>query len=145
MVVKFCRNTSPMIMVNKTLTNLTDVNCELKFDCSVLEPTLIVSGISVSQYNYFIIPDLGNRHYYVDSIITREAGIIEVKGTIDPLMSFKDDILVATGIIERNENEFTKYIQDSKYSVLSYERIQTKTFPNSFPVDGEFVLVVAGS
>lgn len=145
MVVTFYKNSSPAIQVNKELSMSKDYECQLKFDCSILEPVLIVSEMLPADYNYFYIPDFGGRYYFYSSPVTREANIIEVHGIVDPLMSFKTDLLNSTGIIERNENEFTKYIQDSKYSVLSYERIQTKIFPNSFPNNGEFILVVAGS
>ena len=144
MVVNFMQNTSPEIQVNKTVSTPKPIDCALKGNCSILKPVLIIQGELITSYNYFQIPDFGNRYYFIDSIITLNENTLEIKGRIDVLMSFKDDILNSKGIIERNEKEFIKYITDSKYTVLNYERIQTKQFPNSFPNNGEFILVVAG-
>ena len=145
MVVNFMQNLSPEIQVVKTLSTSKPLNCALKADCDILNPVLIIQGEKITSYNYFSIPDFGGRYYFIDSIITRNENTLEIVGRIDVLMSFQTDILNATGIIERNEKEYIKYITDSKYTVLNYERIQTKQFPSSFPSNGEFILVVAGS
>lgn len=145
MVINLYKNTSPEIQLSKTLSTSKSVNAVLKQDCSITNPVLILSDVNIGDCNYFQMPDFGGRYYFINSIITHEANILEIYGRVDVLMSFKTDILASTGIIERNETEYTKYIQDSKYSVLSYERIQTKVFPNSFPNNGNLILVVAGS
>lgn len=145
MVINLMQNSSPEIQLNKTVSTSKSVQGVLKQGCSLLNPTLILKDVTIGSCNYFQMPDFENRYYYIDNIVTREANIIEITGRVDVLMSFKSDILASSGIIERNETEFTKYIQDSKYTVLSYERIQTKVFPNAFPNNGEFILVVAGS
>lgn len=144
MVVNFMQNLSPEIQVTKELSTSKPLQCNLKADCDILNPVLLIFGENITSYNYFSIPDFGNRYYFIDNIFTRNENTLEIIGRIDVLMSFKSDILNATGIIERNEKEYIKYITDSKYTVLNYERIQTKQFPNSFPNNGEFILVVAG-
>lgn len=143
MVVTFYSNNSPEIMLNKTLSTPKQINVSLKADCSIINPVLIVTGVDYT-YNYVYIP-MFNRYYFIDSVITLNQNTTEIGCRVDPLMSFKNDILAATGIVERNENQFIKYITDNKYTVLNYERIQTKVFPNSFPTNGQFILVVAGS
>lgn len=146
MLVNFMINKSPEIQVNKTVSATQPVDCQLKENCDMINPTFIVYGVDITSFNYFQVPDFGNRYYFVvPPLMTRNENTFEVTGQVDVLMSFKEDILNANGIIERNENEFMKYITDSKYTVLNYERIQTKLFPNSFPTNGEFVLIVAGS
>lgn len=144
MVVKFMQNLSPEIKVVKELSTSKSIECALKANCSVLQPVLIIQGEPITNYNYFTMPDFGNRYYFIDSIVTLNQNTLEITGRIDVLMSFQTDILNATGIIERNEKQYIKYITDAKYTVLNYERIQTKQFPNSFPNNGEFILIVAG-
>ena len=145
MVINLMKNSSSEIVLNKNLSTSKSVDAVLKSDCSILYPVLILRDVNIGDCNYFQCFTLGNRYYYIDDIITREANILEIHGRVDVLMSFKTDILASTGIIERDETEYTKYLPDSKYSVLSYERIQTKVFPNSFPNNGNLILVVAGS
>lgn len=144
MVANFYKNSSAEIVLNKELSTPFPVAFDLKAECSVLYPTIIVRSIDFRLYNYVQI-ELFNRYYFIDSVLTLNQDTVEVSCRVDPLMSFKDDILAANGVIERNENQFIKYITDNKYTVLNYERIQTKVFPNSFPTNGQFILVVAGS
>lgn len=145
MVVNFMQNLSSAITVSKTVSSTKPIDCALKGNCNVMKPSLVVVGENISAYNYFQIPEFGNRYYYISEIITRNENTFEVSGEVDVLMSFSTAIRNADAVIDRNENQYIKYIQDSQYTVLSYERIQTKKFPNSFPNNGEFVLVVAGS
>lgn len=144
MLVDFMKNSSAEIVVNKTVSMSKSLDCQLKTGCSVQNPVFIVNGVNISEFNYMQVQDFGGRYYYVDEVITRNQGVIEVAGRVDVLMSFKADILKSQAVIERNQNVFSKYISDSKYTILNYERIQTKVFPNSFPNNGEFILVVAG-
>lgn len=144
MLVNFMVTNSPEIQVVKTVSSTQPIQCALKAQCDILHPTLIVNGVNITSFNYMQIPDFNNRYYFIERITTRNENTFEVEGRIDVLMSYQNDILAATGIIERNEKEFIKYITDSKYTILNYERVQTKQFPNAFPNNGEFILVVTG-
>lgn len=145
MVVTFYNNTSPEIQVSKVLQNATAVqNVVNKQPCDIMTPTLKIINVDINQFNYCYI-DTFNRYYYITDIKSLNENTIEVSLQVDVLMSFANDIKAASGVISRNENQFMKYINDSKYTVLNYERIQTKVFPNSFPTTGNFILVVAGS
>lgn len=145
MVVQFMKNSSPDNYVNKTVSVSKLIDCTLKQECSILYPTLIVNNLGITTCNYALIPDFGNRYYYISDIITLNENTLEVHLTIDVLMTYKTDILTSEAIIARNQNMYNRYITDNKFTVLSYERIQTKQFPNEFPTNGKFVLIVAGS
>lgn len=146
MVVNFYKNNSPSNQVTKTISaSKPNVNCNLKNDCSILSPILLVHDLGITTCNYAQIPDFGGRYYYITDIITLNEATLEVHLAVDVLMSFKTDILASRAIIARNQNMYNRYVPDPKFTVLSYERIQTKQFPNSFPSNGKFVLIVAGS
>lgn len=145
MVVKFMKNSSPANYLTKSVSTSKQVQCDLKGNCSILSPVLIVQDLGITTSNYCQIPDFGNRYYFIDDIITLNESILEVHLSVDVLMTYKTDILASKAIISRNQNTYNRYIPDPKFTVLSYERIQTKEFPNSFPTNGKFVLIVAGS
>ena len=64
---------------------------------------------------------------------------------IDLLMSFKDTLLQQTCIIARQENKYDAYLNDDNIQVESYERIQTRLFPNGFSnSDASYILVICG-
>lgn len=146
MLVNFMKNSSPKNQITKLVSaSKPNVDCDLKGECSILTPVLIVQDLGITTCNYAQIPDFGNRYYFVTDIITLNESTLEVHLSVDVLMTYKTDILASRAIIARNQNMYNRYIPDPKYTVLSYERIQTKQFPNSFPSNGNFVLVVAGS
>lgn len=144
MVVNFYKNTSPEIAVKKTLTLVKNDYANFKAPVSLTTPVLVMSMVDLTNCNYMYIEQF-KRYYFIDEVVTQNEGVTEIYGRIDVLMSFDVEILASTGIIERNENLFNKYITDSQYTVVNYERIQTKEFPSGFPSDGEYVLVVAGN
>lgn len=145
MVVNFYKNSSPANQITKTISaSKPNVNCNLKGNCSILSPVLIVQDLGITTCNYAEIADFGGRYYFITDMVTLNESTLEVHLAVDVLMSFKDDILASRAIVARNQNMYNRYIPDPKFTVLSYERVQTKQFPNSFPTNGKFVLIVAG-
>lgn len=145
MVVNFMKNSSPQNQVTKQVSSTQPVDCALKQDCSILRPVFIVNGVNITSFNYAQVADFGGRYYFITDIITLNENTLEVHMLVDPLMSFAADIKASKAIIARNTNMYNRYIVDDKFTILNYERIQTKQFPNSFPNNGNFVLIVAGS
>lgn len=144
MTVNFYKNSSPVNYITKNITsNGSSIECELKDNCNIMEPIIEVIGTNALSSNYMWIP-LFNRYYFITEITTTIYNTLIIKGRVDVLMSFKTDILNSYGIIARNEQMYNRYIADSKYTTLSYERVQTKAFPNEFPTNGNFVLIVTG-
>lgn len=144
MLVNFMNNSSPENAVNKVVSTSKSAECDLKGNCSILNPVLIVQDLNILNCNYAQIPDFGGRYYFVTDIITLNSSTLEVHLSVDVLMSFKSDILKSVAIVARNENMFDRYIPDPKFTIYSYERIQTKVFPNAFPDTGKLILIVAG-
>lgn len=144
MNVTFMKNSSPNIQVTKTVSTSKQLDCQLKGECSVLNPILIVQDSSILTCNYAHIPDLGNRYYFVTDIVTLNESTLEVHLAVDVLMTYASSIRASKAIVSRNQNMYNRYVPDPKFTVLSYERIQTKQFPNKFPDNGKFVLIVAG-
>lgn len=73
------------------------LECQLLTEQSVERPIIIV-GENVSEYNYMYIPEF-KRFYYINDIEYKAGGIQYVHGEVDPLQSFKDDILNCNAII----------------------------------------------
>lgn len=143
MIVKFMVNSSPEIYVNKTVSISKQVDCNLKGNVDILNPTLIVKDVSIGSCNYMQIPDFSNRYYYIDSMVTRNNGVLEISGRVDVLMSHKTEILALGGIVARQENLYNGELKDSDYTALNYKRIQTKAFSHSFNTN-KIVLIAAG-
>lgn len=143
MIVNFMVNSSPEIYVNKSVSISKQVNCNLKGEVDILHPTLIVKDVTIGSCNYMQIPDFSNRYYYIDSVITRNIGILEITGRVDVLMSHKAEILALGGIVARQEHLYNGELKDSDYTALNYKRIQTKAFSHEFNTN-KIVLIAAG-
>lgn len=143
MTVSFMVNSSPEMYVNKSVSISKQVDCNLKGEVDILHPTLIVKDVTIGSCNYMQIPDFSNRYYYIDSMITRNNGVLEITGRVDVLMSHKAEILALSGIVARQELLYNGEIVDNEFTALNYKRIQTKTFSHKFNTSS-IVLGVAG-
>ena len=111
---------------------------KLKADTSILNPSLLLSlpfeGMSyltdengnliadvlssssdedeVLNFNYFYIKEF-RRYYYVSSIVVSSDTLLILSGEVDPLYSFKDEILDNDAMIERNEFTYDALQEDT--------------------------------
>lgn len=82
---------------------------------------VIITEISdLVKCNYCYIP-IFNRYYYINDIISVKNKLWEIVMSVDVLMSYKDKILEQSGIIDRNEFEFNKFLEDDRVPVLDYD------------------------
>ena len=97
------RTPSDERMVSKTLNDKFSFGkINLKQDCSITHPIFILGKTSSAEpmdtvgwwrkFNYCYCPNL-ERYYYIRNIVFQKTGLVELQCDVDPLMSFKDDIL----------------------------------------------------
>lgn len=145
MEIIFYQNKSDDREVDKTLVTVSTLSaCEMKRDCSILNPVFLVSG-SVGIFadvNYCYVADF-MRYYYVTDVQTAGNGMTQITCRVDVLMSWKDAILDNQAIIARQENEFNLMLDDSEFRTYSNPIIVTKNFPSGFS-NPCYVLTAAG-
>lgn len=146
MNVKLFFNQSPDNYLSKTIAQKGDYGCNIKENCSILNPTIIIRDDNVikSQCNYMYIQEL-HRYYYITDIVMTSFKIVEVTGRVDVLMSYKEQILASQGIVTRNENLFNGYLNDMYMKQLSYQRVQTKQLGRFFQTSPNYVLIASGN
>ena len=144
MEVILYKNSSENNVIGKSLAQIKSVECNLKNDVSVINPTLILAyteNILVS--NYCFIPKF-NRYYFIDEIIPITADRSIIKCKVDVLESFKNDIKSLTAIINKQETIADKFIDDGSWIVENKDFLQSYNFSNGFNNNGEFILITAG-
>ena len=144
MEVILYKNSSENNVIGKSLVQIKSVECNLKNDVSVINPTFVLSYTdSILDSNYCFIPKF-NRYYFIDEIIpiTGDRSIIRCK--VDVLESFKDDIKSLTAIINKQETISDKFIDDGSWIVENKDFLQSYNFSNGFNDSGEFILITAG-
>ena len=144
MEVILYKNSSENNVIGKSLVQIKSVECNLKNDVSVVNPTLVLSYTdSILDSNYCFIPKF-NRYYFIDEIIPITGDRNIIKCRVDVLESFKDDIKSLTAIINKQETIADKFIDDGSWIVENKDFLQSYNFSNGFNDNGEFILITAG-
>lgn len=153
MVAKIYKTKSAPNVVNKTLSEVvTFEEVIFKEDTSLLNPTIIINGVSnASSYtiedigtsNYFSIPKV-NRYYFITDITMMSGGRVAITGKVDVLMSFKADILGSTQLIVRQEKKTNNYLIDTDIPLSSKKQVIEHEFGDSIADSGYYILAVNG-
>ena len=153
MVAKIYKTKSAPNVVNKTLSEVvTFEEVIFKEDTSLLNPTIIINGVSnASSYtiedigtsNYFSIPKV-NRYYFITDITMMSGGRVAITGKVDVLMSFKSDILGSKQLIVRQEKKTNNYLIDTDIPLSSKKQVIEHEFGDSIADSGYYILAVNG-
>lgn len=131
-------------VVSKSPTTLATLNGTLRDECSIIDPVITFEG-DITQYalaNYMYISQF-KRYYFINNITSISQKLFEVSGHVDVLMSFKEQILNNTAIIQRQENNWNLYINDGSFMTYQNPALVTKKFPQGFNTQ-QFILAVSG-
>ena len=134
---------NPNVM-NKSLTQIASVDCDIKEPVNKERPEIYVSG-NLIGVNYAYIAEFG-RYYFVyptgeHAITTR----LQLES--DPLMSFKAGILASPAVIARNPWHFDLYVPDNNLPIEARTASAVLKFPGR-DFDGTnntYILTTIGS
>ena len=153
MVAKIYKTKSAPNVVNKNLNEVvTFEEVIFKEDTSLLNPTIIINGVSndssytiedIGTSNYFSIPKV-NRYYFITDITMMSGGRVAITGKVDVLMSFKTDILGSTQLIVRQEKKTNNYLIDTDIPLSSKKQVIEHEFGDSITDSGYYILAVNG-
>lgn len=94
--------------------------------------TMFYNGITLKYFVKIYPETLGNNRY-------------KIHLTLDPLTTYKDDILNLNCIIKRNTNKYNLYVPDDRLPTLKKTQIQTKAFNHTFVPYSSTVITLVGS
>ena len=146
MEVILYKNSSENNVIGKSLAQIKSVECNLKNDVSIINPTLVLNyTANIFESNYCFIPKF-NRYYFIKEIVPITADRCIVKCRVDVLESFKNSILNLDCIVDKQENEIAsnKYINDGSFVTRSKQFNRMIEFPNGFNEKGSYILICAG-
>ena len=148
MTVTFYSVSDDARVLNKTLGDAvaTLSAVEIWGECSIMDPVLkLVYDADLLDANYCYISDW-KRYYYIENYDLSNGREMYVRMHEDVLMSNKTAIgnLECTIVRTAKNGKANLYLDDGKFKVLNYPRIQTKKFPNSLNKTLSYVLTVAG-
>lgn len=95
----------------------------------------------IQNANYMYVEECG-RYYFIGDKKARVNGLWLVPGTVDPLMSLKDQIKECEGIVARSASIADHYIQDRTDICYQNPHVVYKNFPNGFDGDqASYILI----
>ena len=142
--VTLYQNASPALYVYKDITAYGAQHvCNFKQPTDIVNPTITLE-LSAIDFNYVYIGGSVDRYYYVTEKRSVRRGVWEVELKCDPLMSFASDILAASAVVSRQENEWNLYLDDGTFKAYQYTNFYQEPFGTSFDAS-TYVLIVAGS
>lgn len=137
-------NTSAKNVVNKTLAAVLSLSGELKEDCDLSNPKIVIQSQTVPDFNYFTI-DAFKRNYYKTALVNIAADLWEISGRVDVLNSFKNYLGNQKAILsDTRETGGDAYILNDVYMTTVKTKTDIMAFPDGLLDDGEFILVTAG-
>lgn len=112
-IIYLYQNTAEPNRVNKTdyLTEVTQLNGDLRDECSLISPSIVFESPTYLQFNYAYIPAFG-RYYFVLGIDSVNKNLWRMRLYCDVLMSYRDKIWTLDAVIDRQENEFNSMLND---------------------------------
>ena len=127
MRIIFYTNNSDSNELNKNINLVTELQCNVNRDnLDILSPILFLSYFDIKKLNinYCYIEEL-NRYYFINSYTIEKNNLIKLQLETDVLMTFKNDILLSSGIVKEtknNQNNFSSQFEllDTKQQKILY-------------------------
>ncbi len=143
--VVFYNNISDKNKINKDITATITATGTLKEGSSIINPNILISAdmVNLVGSNYAYISEF-RRYYYIVDVHSISNTLSRVTLKVDVLMSFKDEILANSGILQKSEANWNLYLNDGSLRTYQYKNIQTFAFPTGFPTGTDLVMAVAG-
>lgn len=112
--------------------NYSGITCVTFEPCDVFTPVFILDyNPGILQCNYLRIGEWG-RYYFIDDVQVNTANRMMIHCTVDPLMSFRDEILNMTCNVVRQQyrdgDSKAKYVVDDQYKYQSGVFVQNYNF-----------------
>ena len=143
MIIDLYRNHSEKNHLTKNLSNELSLNGTLKQETSIINPEIIIEINNPSTYNYMYIP-LFHRYYYITDIESIRNNLWRIKGTVDVLMSFANQISNCYVLISDTQNTPENYVSGEQCKTTVKTKTDIINFPNGFNNTGEYILITSG-
>lgn len=142
-----CKAERNRVNKNEYLTNRFVLDGTLRKTTSAMNIEVDVEKTNPVKYNYnyMYIEEFG-RFYFITEFISVRSGLWTIRGVVDVLMSFRDDIMNARVIADKVQNELVAnlYLDDGSFVMDSRMYNEVKEFPSGLNENGSYILICAG-
>lgn len=118
-------------VINKTMSSQITVSAEIYGDVSILAPQLLIEyNSAIFNLNYIYIAAF-NRYYFLTNVILSSGDRMILTCAIDPLNSFKTEILALNTTVVRQEQADDNFLPDSCMTPVSKKDIKVYQLDNN--------------
>lgn len=150
MTITLFKTSDDKRVVNKTLTELLSVDCNVYNSCDIYSPSLLLEyNTDVYEANYMYIPTF-KRYYFINNITLDAGQRMIVSGSIDVLYTYASSIKTLDATVVRNENVEDNLLVDPLATFTPNKTLEVFKFPET-PFNARdigsahnFVLVIGG-
>ena len=145
MNIKLYYNTSDNKTIRKKLINEYSLYGNLRESCSVINPVVTIQQYNVIRYNYAYIKEF-HRYYFINKVTTISKNLWRIELEVDPLMSFKGDILALQVVVDKQSSDSIgdEYIDDGSLVADNNTFTSIYNLSKGFNDHGEYILITAG-
>ena len=138
-------NTSDNRTINKALTSGLTISGNLREESSIINPIITIKSDALIRENYAYIPET-QRYYYIVNKESIRTGIWRLHMKVDPLMSFKRDILALSVVVSKQSaiTNGDEYIDDGSLVTDNQLFKTVYKFAEGFNDNAQYILITAG-
>lgn len=146
MEITLCKYTGRAIDVNKQLETYGTFQGYLRETTTLLKPDFMIHSGTFYQLlntvNYLYVPIFG-RYYFMGNPELIRNDLWRIPARVDVLKSHKEQLLLQSGIVARQENRWNLFLNDGQFRAYQNSSFSTLTFPQGFSGQS-FILSVMG-
>ena len=139
MNITLYNNSSPKIQIGKNLTVVKSMTGELREECDMINPSILIENAGVISANYAYIPEFG-RYYFITKITSVRKDLWRVDMHVDVRETYKNQIKANTAVVARSSGYYNLYLPDSKMPLTQDNFNITYTLGSQFDNAGVFLL-----
>lgn len=130
--VIFYTNSDDNRVLNKNLTQIATADVKITGSMSIMSPVLVLSyDASIANATYMYISDWG-RYYRLTPAVVGEGGLMTVSGLVDPLYTWRQQVLQCPAHCVRSESIGPGMVQDDQMPIMQGpEYVQSIQFSSS--------------
>lgn len=118
-------------VIDKAMTSQITVNAEVYGDASILAPQLLIEyNQAIFSLNYVYIAAF-NRYYFLTNVTLSSGDRMILSCAIDPLNSFKSEILALNTTVVRQEQAEDNFLPDRCMTPVSKKNIKVYPLDNT--------------
>lgn len=137
-------NVSEKNKIRKNITAGETLSGTLRGESNVVSPVITINHANPTGFNYAYIPDF-KRYYFITEMTAVRTGIWSLKFASDPLMSFSEEILNCSAILnETTKTGESRYLPGRNWITSCKTKTDIVSFSNGLLNDGQFILITAG-